>query len=101
MNAKIYEDISGNIHFVAHDGRSLHNVNADHDHGTMLRDLYELQNWFDSYQHNYPECCNILDLDDYGAPLYMACIAETEDGVITLYPDVMGVSGRIYAGLSS
>lgn len=99
MNAKIFEDIAGNIHFVTDDGRSLHNVNAGNDRGTMLRDLYHLPEWFESYQTNYPEDCNTLDLDDYGAPLAMACIAEIADGVITLYPDAMGAAGRVYAGL--
>lgn len=100
MNAAIFEDIAGNIYFVAFDGRSLHNTGAERERGTMLRDLYNLSTLFDSYQTNYPEECNALELDDYGAPRDMARIAEIQDGIITLYPDFMGVSGSVYAGLN-
>ena len=98
MNAQILEDNAGGIHYVM-PGKSCSHPGFFAGHpqaGHMLRDLISLADWLDDTRDERPEDADLVGFDEPG----MVLVAMLQGGAVTLYPDNMGVSARIYAGIA-
>lgn len=97
MNAQILEDNAGGIHYVT-PGKSCRHPGFFAGHpqaGHMLADLLALGEWIDDCRHDRPDEADLVGFDEPG----MSVVAMLQDGAATLYPDKMGVSASVYAGL--
>lgn len=99
MIAQILEDNAGGIHFVM-PGKSCSNPGFFAGHpqaGHMLADLLTVAGWIDDCRHDRPDDADVVHFDHAG----MKVVAYLRDGAVMLWPDRMGASARIYAGIAN
>ena len=98
--AQILEDNGGGIHWVTADGRSRSSngiTKSDGQAGQLVAELVVLEDWIDDTRNDRPDEADTVEMDEDG----MTVIAEIDEaGVVTLYTEQMGASGRNYAGMS-
>jgi len=90
----VYECNNGDFIFFLPDGRLLAVEEAATQQGDMLNALLTVSDW--AYENNCG-CEWITEIPEEDTPL----IAQMCNGKITLFPQAMGVSGRLYAGISA
>lgn len=97
MHAQILEDNAGGIHYTTGDTScSSPGFYSGHPQaGHMLRDLISLADWLDDARDERPDEADLVGFDEPG----MSVVAMLQDGAVTLYPEKMGVSASVYAGL--
>ena len=93
MDARLYEDNAGFLHFCLEVGRSI-SIGNDPSPGMLVQDLFSLKNWIDDYISDDPDWANIMPYhgDGDGAKI----IAQMVGGTITLYIDRMASASRQY-----
>jgi len=89
----VYECNNGDFIFFLADGRLLAVEEAATDPGELLNALLTVSDWV-----NDDACgCEWVTV----LPADSRVIAQMFDGKITIFPQAMGVSGRLYAGISA
>lgn len=100
IKAQILEDNGGGIHWATDDGRSCSTngiTKSSSNAGALVADLVALEDWIDDTRNDRPDEADTVEMDEDG----MTVIAEMDDaGVVTIYTERMGASGRAYAGTS-
>ena len=98
MYAQILEDNAGGIHYTT-GGHSCSFPGFWDGHpeaGRMISHLLSMSEWLDDLRAMHPDDADLVGVDEPN----MALVAVLSNGVITLYPEKMGVSARIYTGIT-